>query len=85
MKSFSVVAAVASLTVFIVVFKMAGFLLPAVLMLILWLRVFGRESWRSTITLALAGPATLFVIFDQLLGLPFPNDLVLHALSLIGI
>lgn len=78
-KSLSVVAAVASLGAFVVLFELIGFFVPAVLMLLLWLRVFGRESWRWTAVFALAGPAVLYIIFDRLLGVPFPADLALGA------
>ena len=36
----------AGLAVFVAAFEVIGFLLPAFLMLLLWLRVFGREPWR---------------------------------------
>jgi putative tricarboxylic transport membrane protein len=78
-KSVSIAAAVASLGAFVVLFELIGFFVPAVLMLLLWLRVFGRESWRWTVVFALAGPAVLYIIFDRLLGVPFPADLALGA------
>lgn len=78
-RSVSVMAGIASLAAFIVLFELVGFFIPAVLMLLLWLRVFGRESWRWTAVFAAAGPAVLYVIFDRLLGVPFPADLALDA------
>ena len=78
-RSVPVVAGVASLGAFVVLFELIGFFIPAVLMLLLWLRVFGRESWRWTLVFAVAGPAALYVIFDRLLGVPFPSDLALGA------
>ena len=78
-RSLSVAAGVASLGAFVVLFELIGFFIPAVLMLLLWLRVFGRESWRWTLVFAVAGPAALYVIFDRLLGVPFPADLALGA------
>ncbi|WP_104138741.1 tripartite tricarboxylate transporter TctB family protein [Arthrobacter sp. ZGTC131] len=78
-RSLSVAAGVASLGAFVVLFELIGFFVPAVLMLLLWLRVFGRESWRWTLVFAVAGPAVLYVIFDRLLGVPFPADLALGA------
>jgi putative tricarboxylic transport membrane protein len=53
-----------------------GFLLPAFLMLLLWLRVFGREPWRWALGLALAGSAGLYLLFDTALGVRFPDDVV---------
>lgn len=78
-RSLSVVAGLASLGAFIVLFELIGFFVPAVLMLLLWLRVFGRESWRWTAVFAVAGPAVLYIVFDRLLGVPFPADLALDA------
>jgi putative tricarboxylic transport membrane protein len=78
-RSLSVAAGVASLGAFVVLFELIGFFIPAVLMLLLWLRVFGRESWRWSVVFAVAGPAVLYVIFDRLLGVPFPTDLALGA------
>lgn len=78
-RSLSVAAGIASLGAFIVLFELLGFFIPAVLMLLLWLRVFGRESWRWTLVFAVTGPAVLYVIFDRLLGVPFPTDLALGA------
>ncbi|WP_198961364.1 tripartite tricarboxylate transporter TctB family protein [Pseudonocardia sp. MH-G8] len=67
---------IAGLAVFVVAFEAIGFLLPAFLMLLLWLRVFGRESWRWALGLALAGSLGLYLLFDQALGVPFPDDVV---------
>lgn len=78
-RSLSVAAGVASLGAFVMAFELVGFFIPAVLMLLLWLRVFGRESWRWSLVFAVAGPAVLYVVFDRLLGVPFPADLALGA------
>ena len=67
---------VAGLAVFIAVFELVGFVLPAFLMLLLWLRVFGRESWRWAVGLAVAGSVGLYLLFDTLLGVRFPDDVV---------
>jgi putative tricarboxylic transport membrane protein len=67
---------VAGLAVFVVAFETIGFLLPAFLMLLLWLRVFGGESWRWALGLALAGSVGFYLLFDTVLGVPFPDDVV---------
>lgn len=72
---------VGSLGVFVVLFESIGFLIPAFLMLMLWLRVFGREPWRWTIPLAVGGAVVLHVIFAGLLGVPFPDDIVVTTLT----
>jgi putative tricarboxylic transport membrane protein len=73
---------VGSLCVFVVLFESIGFLIPAFLMLMLWLRAFGREPWRWTIPLAVGGAVMLHVIFAGLLGVPFPDDIVVTSLTL---
>jgi putative tricarboxylic transport membrane protein len=71
-----IVGGAAVLAVFVVAFEAIGFVLPAFLMLLLWLRVFARESWQWSLGLALAGSVGFFVLFDQVLGVPFPDDVV---------
>jgi len=66
----------AGLAVFVAAFEVIGFLLPAFLMLLLWLRVFGREPWRWAVGLALAGSLGLYLLFDSVLGVRFPDDVV---------
>lgn len=80
-KSWSIGAGIGILAAFILLFGAVGFLLPAALTLGVWLRVFGGESWRSTLVLAIAGPAVLYVIFNNLLGVPLPDDVLLRAFS----
>jgi putative tricarboxylic transport membrane protein len=67
---------VVGLALFIVAFEAIGFLLPAFLMLLLWLRVFGGESRRWSLGLGLAGSVGIYLLFDQVLGVPFPDDVV---------
>lgn len=72
---------VGSLCVFVVLFESIGFLIPAFLMLMLWLRAFGREPWRWTVPLAIGGALVLHVVFAVLLGVPFPDDIVVTTLT----
>jgi putative tricarboxylic transport membrane protein len=71
-----VAGGLAGLAVFVAAFELVGFLLPAFLMLLLWLRVFGREAWRWALGLAVAGSVGLYLLFDTLLGVRFPDDVV---------
>lgn len=66
----------AGLAVFVAAFEVIGFLLPAFLMLLLWLRGFGREPWRWAVGLAIAGSVGLYLLFDTALGVRFPDDVV---------
>lgn len=80
-KSWSLGAGIGILAAFILLFGAVGFLIPAVLMVGVWLRAFGGESWRYTLILAIGGPAILYVIFNNLLGVPLPDDVLLRAFS----
>ena len=66
-----------SLGVFIVLFEQIGFLIPAVLMLLIWLRLFAREPWRWAVPLAVVGAVAFHLVFVEALGVPFPDDIVL--------
>ncbi|MCZ2815558.1 tripartite tricarboxylate transporter TctB family protein [Modestobacter sp. VKM Ac-2984] len=71
-----IIAGLVSLGVFILLFQTFGFVVSAFLMLVLWLRVFGGESWRWTLGLAVGGTAVMYLLFVELLGVPFPEGLV---------
>lgn len=77
----AIAGGVGSLGVFVVLFESIGFQIPAFLMLMLWLRVFGHEPWRWTIPLAIGGTLVLHVVFAGLLGVPFPDDIVVTTLT----
>jgi putative tricarboxylic transport membrane protein len=66
-----------SLGVFIVLFQAIGFLVPAVLLLLFWLRLFAREPWKWAVPLAVIGAAVFHLVFVEALGVPFPDDIVL--------
>jgi putative tricarboxylic transport membrane protein len=66
-----------SLGAFIVLFQQIGFLVPAVLMLLIWLRLFAREPWRWAVPLAVLGAVAFHLVFVEALGVPFPDDIVL--------
>jgi putative tricarboxylic transport membrane protein len=66
-----------SLGLFIVLFQVLGFLIPAVLMLLLWLKVFGEEPWRWAVPLAIGGAVLLHLVFVEALSVPFPRGALL--------
>lgn len=80
--SVRVVLGLVGLAVFIVAFQALGLLLPGTLMLLLWLRLFAREPWRLAVPLAVLGAGGLYLLFDQVLGVPFPDDAVLTVFGL---
>jgi putative tricarboxylic transport membrane protein len=71
-----IIAGLVSLGVFILLFQAFGFVAAAFLMLLLWLRVFGGESWRWSLGLAAAGTAVMYLLFVEALGVPFPDGVV---------
>jgi putative tricarboxylic transport membrane protein len=75
-------AGVASVAVFILLFESVGFIAPAFLLLVLWLKVFGKESWAWTLALAVGISAALYVCFAKVLQVPFPHDVVLRVFGL---
>ncbi len=70
-----------SLGVFIVLFERLGFVLPAMLMLLVWLRLFAREPWRWALPLAVVGALAFYVVFVEALGVPFPDDVLIDGLG----
>lgn len=74
--SLKIFAGLVSLGVFILMFEAAGFLLPALAMLLVWLRLLGGETWRWTLPLAVIGTIAMYLIFDVALGVPFPDDII---------
>ncbi len=67
-----IVAGLAGLALFIVLFQTIGFVIPAFLFLLAWLRSLGGESWRMALVLAVAGALALHLVFVVVLGVPFP-------------
>lgn len=75
-RSMTVVLGLASLLAFVLLFETLGFVISAFLMLLLWLRVFGGESWAWTVGLALAGAIGFQLLFVNALGVPFPDGVL---------
>ena len=75
-RSMPIGVAMLALAVFVVLFQLFGFVLPAALLLLAWLRYLSHETWRSSILVTLVAVASLYVTFVFLLGVPFPYDLL---------
>ncbi|TKJ29809.1 tripartite tricarboxylate transporter TctB family protein [Blastococcus sp. CCUG 61487] len=71
-----IVLGLISLGLFIVLFQEIGFVIPAFLMLVIWLRLFAREPWKWTLPLAVGGALGFYVIFVEALGVPFPDGIL---------
>lgn len=76
----SILGGLVSLGVFILLFQAIGFVIPGVLMLLLWLRLFAGEPWKWAVPLALAGAIGLHLVFVEALGVPFPEGVLLERL-----
>jgi putative tricarboxylic transport membrane protein len=61
-----------SLVAYIMAFAYLGPVLPTFLLLVLWLKALANEPWRLVLPLSVAGTAAVYVVFDVLLGVPFP-------------
>lgn len=71
-----------SLGIFILLFQAIGFLIPGVLMLLVWLRLFAQEPWKWAVPLALGGAVGLYLVFDRALGVPFPDGVLVEMIGL---
>jgi len=68
-----VLAAVASMAVFVAVVGTIGFEVPTALLAFVWLRLLGRESWRTSIVVSLAVTFALYLIFVGALDVTIPH------------
>jgi hypothetical protein len=59
--------------VFVLLVPRIGFEIPSVLVLALWLKVLGRESWLTTAVVSVTTTAVLYLLFVILLGTPLPR------------
>jgi putative tricarboxylic transport membrane protein len=59
-----------------------GFLLATILAIGFLLRVLGRETWRTTILVAVLGALGLLLLFTQLLGVTLPSSIIGSLLGL---
>lgn len=72
-----IAAGLIGLALFNVIFNLFGFLIAASLMLALWLRFLAKESWVTSLALSVGGTVVLYLLFVQVLGVPFPDDVVI--------
>ncbi len=77
----TIIGGLVSLGIFILLFKAIGFLVPAVLMLLLWLRLFAQEPWKWALPLAFGGALGLYLVFVTALGVPFPEGVLVEAVT----
>jgi putative tricarboxylic transport membrane protein len=71
--SWLVLAALATMIVFVALIEVIGFEIPAALLVFGWLKVLGREPWRRSIITSLATVVAFYVVFVGLLAVPIPH------------
>jgi putative tricarboxylic transport membrane protein len=68
-----VLAAIATMVVFVAVVGVIGFEIPTALLAFVWLRLLGKESWRLSIVVSLAATAAFYLLFVGALGVTIPH------------
>ena len=68
-----VLAAVATMAVFVAVVGLIGFEIPTALLAFVWLRFLGRESWRVSILVSLATTIAFYLLFVAALDVTIPH------------
>ncbi|MFC4120113.1 tripartite tricarboxylate transporter TctB family protein [Nonomuraea zeae] len=65
--------AVVTLVALAALLPLIGFEIPSLLLVFVWLRWLGRESWRSSIVISIVTVAAFYVLFVVLLQIPLPR------------
>lgn len=71
--SWLVLAGLATMIVFVAVIEVIGFEIPAALLTFVWLRLLGREGWRTSIITSLAVVVAFYLVFVAALSVPIPH------------
>jgi putative tricarboxylic transport membrane protein len=71
--SWLVLAGLATMVAFVAVVEVIGFEIPAALLMFAWLKLLGRESWRTSVVTSLAAVVAFYVVFVGLLAVPIPH------------
>ena len=72
-----VVGGFALMAVFTLIFSATGLGLATLVLSLIWLRWLAGESWKTTVILSISFSVAFVVIFDLLLKLPMPRDLII--------
>ncbi|MGY1723514.1 tripartite tricarboxylate transporter TctB family protein [Blastococcus sp. SYSU DS0533] len=62
------------LLAYAVLFPLLGVVTTSFVISLLWLKVLARESWRTSLAIAVGATAFIYVLFVRLLQLPLPLD-----------
>jgi putative tricarboxylic transport membrane protein len=72
----AILETVGALAAFILLLETLGFLVSIALLTAFLLRVVEREGWLTTVTVAVANSAGLYVVFQMLLGVSLPKNIL---------
>ena len=64
---------VASLVIYALLLPVIGFEIPTLLLLFFWIKVLGRERWRTAVTVAVVATAMVYGLFILMLSVPIPH------------
>jgi putative tricarboxylic transport membrane protein len=67
------VLALVTLVLLAVLLPLMGFEIPSLLLVFVWLRWLGKESWRSSVVISVAAVAAVYLLFVVLLQIPLPR------------
>jgi putative tricarboxylic transport membrane protein len=65
--------ALVTLVLLAVLLPLIGFEIPSLLLVFVWLRWLGKESWRSSVVISVAAVAAVYLLFVVLLQIPLPR------------
>ena len=68
-----VLAAVASMVVFVAIIGTIGFEVPTAALAFVWLRFLGREGWRTSIVISLGATVAFYLLFVAALDVSIPH------------
>ena len=63
----------ATFVAFAALFPTIGFEIPSLLLCVVWLKLLGGESWRSTVIVSVVTVAAFYVLFLYGLRIPLPH------------
>ncbi|GAA3699452.1 tripartite tricarboxylate transporter TctB family protein [Nonomuraea antimicrobica] len=66
-------AGLVSLVLLAALLPLIGFEIPSLLLMFVWLRWLGGESWRSAVIVSVASVAAFYLLFVVLLQVPLPH------------
>lgn len=59
-----------------------GLVISLALLITLWIKLLGRESWAIALVVGIVGAVVIYIVFDLLLGIPFPRDVLFSRIGL---